>query len=165
MESPVNNSSERCFQANQIWHELFPEPKTMLMSELEDLIDKIGEVCYYKNFRFTLIENCSKIAVWYRDYQPKAWGLKKYEKYCRSWSKNEITYFYHAHRGWSPKYETGINIIIKSALYSIFWQNSITNIKINSFQIFWKLFNPFYWEYTKDLLRVYWGNIWTILEL
>ena len=44
MESPVNNSSERCFQTNQIWHELFPEPKTMLMSELEDLIDKIGEV-------------------------------------------------------------------------------------------------------------------------
>ena len=34
-------------------------------------------------------------------------------------------------RGWSPKFETGINIIIKSALYSIFWQNSITDIKIN----------------------------------
>ena len=24
------------------------------------------------------------------------------------------------HRGWSPKFETGINIIIKSALFSIF---------------------------------------------
>ena len=33
-------------------------------------------------------------------------------------------------RGWSPKFETGINIIIKSALYSVFWQDSITNIKI-----------------------------------
>ena len=57
MESPVNNSSERCFQANQIWHELFPEPKTMLMSELEKLIDKIGEaeVGYKKDFHFALI--------------------------------------------------------------------------------------------------------------
>ena len=61
------------------------------------------------------------------------------------------------HRGWSPKFETGINIIIKSALYSIFWQDSITNIKINSFQIFWRLCNPFFWEYTKDLLGVYFG--------
>ena len=60
-------------------------------------------------------------------------------------------------RGWSPKFETGINIIIKSALYSIFWQDSITNIKINSFQIFWRLCDPFYWEYTKDLLGVYFG--------
>ena len=46
MESSVNNSFERCFQTNQIWQELFPESKTMLMSELEDLIDKIGEVGY-----------------------------------------------------------------------------------------------------------------------
>ena len=45
-EPLVNNSSERCFQTNQIWEELFPESKTMLMSELEDLIDKIGEVGY-----------------------------------------------------------------------------------------------------------------------
>ena len=60
-------------------------------------------------------------------------------------------------RGWSPKFETGINIIIKSALYSILWQDSITNIKINSFQIFWRLCDPFYWEYTKDLLGVYFG--------
>ena len=78
-------------------------------------------------------------------------------------------------RDWSPKFETGINIIIKSALYSIFWQDSITNIKINSFQIFWRLCNPFHWEYTEDLLGVYfgytlgilwvyWGYIWTILE-
>ena len=63
----------------------------------------------------------------------------------------------YSHRGWSPKFETGINIIIKSALYSIFWQDSITNIKINSFQIFWRLCDPFYWEYTKDLLGVYFG--------
>ena len=44
MGSLVNNSSERCFQTYQIWEELFPESKTMLMSELEELIDKIGEV-------------------------------------------------------------------------------------------------------------------------
>ena len=60
-------------------------------------------------------------------------------------------------KDWSPKFETGINIIIKSALYSIFWQDSITNIKINSFQIFWRLCDTFYWEYTKDLLGVYFG--------
>ena len=60
-------------------------------------------------------------------------------------------------RDWSPKFETGISIIIKSTLYSIFWQDSITNIKINSFQIFWRLCNPFFWEYTKDLLGVYFG--------
>ena len=63
MESPVNDSSERCFQTNQIWEELFPESKTMLISDLKDLIDKIGEVSYYKDFHFTLIGNCSKIAV------------------------------------------------------------------------------------------------------
>ena len=55
MESPVNNSSDRCFQTNQIWEELFPESKTMLMSELEELIDKIGEVGYKKDFHFALI--------------------------------------------------------------------------------------------------------------
>ena len=62
-----------------------------------------------------------------------------------------------------PKFETGINIIIKSALYSIFWQDSITNIKINSFQIFWRLCNPFYWEYTEDLLWVYFEHTLGIL--
>ena len=67
------------------------------------------------------------------------------------------------HRGWSPKFETGINIIIKSALYSIFWQYSITNIKIISFQIFRRLCDPFYWEYTKDLLGVYFGYTLGIL--
>ena len=46
MESPVNDSSERCFQTNQIWEELFLESKTMLMSELEESINKIGEVGY-----------------------------------------------------------------------------------------------------------------------
>ena len=55
MESFVNDSSEKCFQTNQIWQELFPESKTMLMSELEDLIDKIGEVGYKKDFHFALI--------------------------------------------------------------------------------------------------------------
>ena len=55
MESLVNNSSERWFQTNQNWEELFPESKTMLMSELEDLIDKIGEVGYKKDFHFALI--------------------------------------------------------------------------------------------------------------
>ena len=55
MESLVNNSSERCFQTNQIWEELFPESKTMLMSELKDLIHKIGEVGYKKDYRFALI--------------------------------------------------------------------------------------------------------------
>ena len=49
MESFVNDSSEKCFETNQIWEELFPELKTMLMSELEDLIDKIGEVGYKKD--------------------------------------------------------------------------------------------------------------------
>ena len=49
MESLINNSSERCFQTNQNWEELFPESKTMLMSELEDLINKIGEVGYKKD--------------------------------------------------------------------------------------------------------------------
>ena len=44
MESPVNDSSERCFQTNQIWEELFQESKMMLISDLRDLIDKIGEV-------------------------------------------------------------------------------------------------------------------------
>ena len=55
MESLINNSSERCLQTNQIWEELFPESKTMLMSELEDLIKKIGEVGYKKDYRFALI--------------------------------------------------------------------------------------------------------------
>ena len=45
---------------------------------------------------------------------------------------------YRKIRDWSPKFETGINVIIKSALYS-------------------RLCNPFYWEYTKDLLGVYFG--------
>ena len=64
MESLVKNSSERCFQTNnQNWEELFPESKTMLISDLKDLIDKIGEVSYYKDLHFTLIGNCSKIAV------------------------------------------------------------------------------------------------------
>ena len=63
MGSLVNNSSERCFQTYQIWEELFPESKTMLISDLKDLIDKIGEVSYYKDLHFTLIGNCSKIAV------------------------------------------------------------------------------------------------------
>ena len=49
MESFVNDSSEKCFETNQIWEELFPELKTMLMSELEDLINKIGEVGYKKD--------------------------------------------------------------------------------------------------------------------
>ena len=49
MESFVNDSLEKCFQTNQIWEKLFPELKTMLMSELEDLIDKIGEVGYKKD--------------------------------------------------------------------------------------------------------------------
>ena len=55
MESPVNNSSDRCFQTNQIWEGLFPELETMLMSELEDLIDKIGEVGYERHLYFALI--------------------------------------------------------------------------------------------------------------
>ena len=68
MESPVNNSSERCFQTNQIWHELFPEPKTMLMSELEDLIDKIGEV--------SILESLY-IAAKYKDSRILRRGYKK----------------------------------------------------------------------------------------
>ena len=35
-------------------------------------------------------------------------------------------------RGWSPKFATGLNIIIKSALYSIFWQDWIKNNLYNS---------------------------------
>ena len=66
-------------------------------------------------------------------------------------------YSMDGNRDWLPKFETVINIIIKSVLYSIFWQDSITNIKIDSYQIFWRLCNPFYWEYTKDLLGVYFG--------
>ena len=49
MESFVNDSSEKCFETNQIWEELFPELKTMLMSELDNLINKIGEVGYKKD--------------------------------------------------------------------------------------------------------------------
>ena len=40
------------------------------------------------------------------------------------------------HRVWSPKFETGLNFIIKSALYSIFWQYWITDDLNNSFQCF-----------------------------
>ena len=76
---------------------------------------------------------------------------------CLIWQEIIKIIYKLSNRGWSPKFETGINIIIKSALYSIFWQDSITNIKINSFQIFWRLCDPFYWEYTKDLLGVYFG--------
>ena len=87
---------------------------------------------------------------------PKVWMFKTFRRGCHM-------YIQHLNvqplkpRDWSPKFETGINIIIKSTLYSIFWQDSITNIKINSFQIFWRLCNPFFWEYTKDLLGVYFG--------
>ena len=31
------------------------------------------------------------------------------------------------YRDWSPKFETGLNFIIKSALYSIFWQDWFEN--------------------------------------
>ena len=90
------------------------------------------------------IQNFNEKLPYFGEYFP--WKLFKGGNYSRAET-----------RGWSPKFETGINIIIKSALYSIFWQDSITNIKINSFQIFWRLCDPFYWEYTKDLLGVYFG--------
>ena len=40
------------------------------------------------------------------------------------------------YRDWLPKFETGLDFIIKSALYSIFWQDWITNDLNNSFQYF-----------------------------
>ena len=46
MTSLINNSSERCFQTNQIWKELFPESKMMLISDLKNLINKIGNVSH-----------------------------------------------------------------------------------------------------------------------
>ena len=39
-------------------------------------------------------------------------------------------------RDWLPKFEIGLNFIIKSALFSIFWQYWITNDLNNSFQCF-----------------------------
>ena len=50
-------------------------------------------------------------------------------------------------------------------LYSIFWQYYIINIKINSFQIFWSLFNPF-WLWTRPfkwstiLITISWSTFW-----
>ena len=44
MESLGKDSSKRFFETNQIWEELFPESKMMLISKLNNLINKIGEV-------------------------------------------------------------------------------------------------------------------------
>ena len=47
LELLVNDPSDGIFQSNQmfsIWKKLFPESKTLLMSELEDCINKIEEV-------------------------------------------------------------------------------------------------------------------------
>ena len=47
LESFVNHSSDGHFQRNEsisIWEELFPETKTIRMSDVEDCINKIGEV-------------------------------------------------------------------------------------------------------------------------
>ena len=58
MASLINNSSERCFQTNQIWKELFPESKTMLISDLKKLIDKIGKVSHTTYTRNNMGQKC-----------------------------------------------------------------------------------------------------------
>ena len=58
-------------------------------------------------------------------------------------------------RGWVSKFATGSYIMIDNAFISNFMTilgyKLVTNIKINSFQIFWRLFNPFWfaiWTHT-----------------
>ena len=55
---------------------------------------------------------------------------------CGRNNESKLSVCFFSNRGWSPKFATRLNIIITNALYSIFWQDWITNDLYNSFQYF-----------------------------